>query len=194
MIGFLSGVVLEKNAHGILLETASGVGYEVITTPQMTNMVLVGSTLRVYTYLKVSDSSQELFGFPTTAARDFFKTLLTVSGIGPKSAMNVLTLGDDENIKAAITRGDVKYLTSVQGMGKKTAERLVVELKSKLKNHSTNNVETIPGANESLGEIIEALVSMGYSQSEARDVVQNLDTQNKNSEGLLREALKMLAR
>ncbi|MBP7992308.1 MAG: Holliday junction branch migration protein RuvA [Candidatus Magasanikbacteria bacterium] len=194
MIGFLSGVVLEKNAHGILLETASGVGYEVTVTPRVVAEFVVGSSIRLYTYLKVSDSAQELFGFPNTAARDFFKLLLTVSGVGPKSALTILSLGEIDQIQAAIGRGDLAYLTGVQGMGKKTAERLVVELKTKLQNVVSVQGESVTGSTESLGDIIEALVSMGYSPVEARATVQQLHTQTTNSEGLLREALKLLAR
>ncbi len=194
MIGFLSGVVLEKNAHGILLETASGVGYEVTVTPRVVAEFVVGSSIRLYTYLKVSDSAQELFGFPNTAARDFFKLLLTVSGVGPKSALTILSLGEIDQIQAAIGRGDLAYLTGVQGMGKKTAERLVVELKTKLQNVVSVQGESVTGSTESLGDIIEALVSMGYSPVEARATVQQLNSQTTNSEGLLREALKLLAR
>lgn len=195
MIALLSGVVVEKNTTNVLLETSGGVGYEITMTAADVLSVTVGETVRVFTYLKVSDSAQELFGFTTTGARDFFKMLLTVSGIGPKSALNVLALGDSENIQNAIARGDVKYLTGVQGMGKKTAERLVVELKNKFTVRSGSG-ESLSGAVDSgpLGEVVEALVSMGYSQAEAREVVQSLDSAQKNAEGLLREALKMLSK
>ena len=193
MIALLSGVVVEKTTTSVLIETSGGVGYDVTMTSADALSVVVGEKLCVYTYLKVSDSAQELFGFKTTAARDFFKILLTVSGIGPKSALNVLSLGDIENIQNAIARSDVKYLTAVQGMGKKTAERLVVELKNKFTVRG-NSSESLAGAVDSgpLGEAVEALISMGYSQAEARDTVQSLDATGKNSEGLLRDALKML--
>ncbi len=195
MIALLSGVVVEKTTTSVLVETSGGVGYDVTMTAADVLSVVVGEKLRVYTYLKVSDSAQELFGFKTTTARDFFKILLSVSGIGPKSALNVLSLGDIENIQSAIARSDVKYLTAVQGMGKKTAERLVVELKNKFTVRGSSS-ESLAGAVDSgpLGEVVEALVSMGYSQAEARDTVQNLDATNKNAEGLLREALKMLSK
>jgi len=195
MIALLSGVVVEKNSTGILLETSGGVGYEINVTPADANEIGLGSSIKIFTHLKISDSAHELFGFKTTGARDFFKVLLSVSGIGPKSAMNILSLGDIENIQGAIARGDVKYLTAVQGMGKKTAERLVVELKNKFSVRG-NSGETTVGATDSgpLGEVVEALVSMGYSQPEARDAVQNLEANGKNAEGLLREALKMLSR
>lgn len=195
MIALLSGVVVEKTSTGILLETSGGVGYEIILTTSDVSEIGLGSSIKIFTHLKVSDSAQELFGFQTGAARDFFKILLTVSGIGPKSAMNILSLGDIENIQGAIARGDVKYLTSVQGMGKKTAERLVVELKNKFIVRG-NAGQSIGGTIDSgpLGEVVEGLMAMGYSQAEAREVVQNLDSAGKNSEGLLREALKLLSK
>lgn len=195
MIALLSGVVVEKTPTNVLIETSGGIGYEVTMTLADTLSVEIGQKLRVYTYLKVSDSAQELFGFKNTAARDFFKILLSVSGIGPKSALNILSLGEIEHIQSAIARGDVKYLTAVQGMGKKTAERLVVELKNKFTVRGGSG-ESLSGAVDSgpLGEVVEALVSMGYSQAEAREVVQSLDGAQKNAEGLLREALKMLSK
>lgn len=195
MIALLSGVVVEKNSTGILLETSGGVGYEINVTQADANEIGLGSSIKIFTHLKISDSAHELFGFKTTGARDFFKVLLSVSGIGPKSAMNILSLGDIENIQGAIARGDVKYLTAVQGMGKKTAERLVVELKNKFSVRGNSN-ESLSGPIDSgpIGEAIEALISMGYSQVEARDTVQNLEANGKNAEGLLREALKMLSR
>lgn len=195
MIALLSGVVVEKTTTGIVLETSGGVGYEVTLTAAEAGVVVTGEKIRLYTYLKVSDSAQELFGFTTTTARDFFKILLTVSGIGPKSAMNILSLGNIENTQRAITREDVKYLTSVQGMGKKTAERLVVELKNKFTiRNAAAGIDSTPEDLGPVGEAVEALVAMGYSQVEARDTVQSLNAAGKNSEGLLREALRHLSK
>jgi len=145
-----------------------------------------------YTYLRVSDQAQDLYGFETLEERDFFILLMTVSGVGPKSALNILSLGSMDNIKSAIARGDVKYLTAVQGMGKKTAERVVVELKSKI---SGANLD-VPGEamGGALGDVVGALVSMGYSPDEARQAAQELDPADKTSEELVREALRRLAR
>lgn len=194
MIGLVAGSVLEKNGPVLLVETGGGVAYEVTMTPARAAEVVVGSAVRLYTYLKVSDSAQELFGFGNTAERDFFKLLLTVSGIGPKSALNILGLGSIENIQAAIGRGDIAYLTGVQGMGKKTAERVVVELKSKLKGISSAEGELPAGAVDVLGDVVDGLVAMGYSANEARQAAQSLSTVGKTSEQLLREVLQKLVR
>lgn len=193
MIGFIAGTVLDKNHSAVLVETASGVGYEINLASTHLAMVQIGQTVRLFTYLKVSDSAQELSGFVDSEARDFFKLLLGVSGIGPKSALNILSLGSIEAIKQAIARNDVNYLTAVQGMGKKTAERLVVELKSKLK--GTTSVTEMPaGATDTLGEVVEGLIAMGYSAGEARTAVQSLSLVGKTTEQLLREALRQLSK
>ena len=193
MIGLVAGVILEKNGPVLLLETSGGVAYEVMVTPVHAAEATIGANVRLYTYLKVNESAQELFGFGNTAERDFFKLLLTVSGIGPKSALNILSLGSIENIQAAIGRGDIAYLTGVQGMGKKTAERVVVELKTKLKGASNSVGELPAGAVDVLGDVVDGLAAMGYSASEARQVAQSLSIVGKTSEQLLREALNILA-
>lgn len=194
MIGLVYGTLLEKNGPILLIETTGGVAYEIMVTPISAAEFLVGANVRLYTYLKVSESAQELFGFATTVERDFFKLLLTVSGIGPKSALNILGLGSVNNIQAAIARGDIAYLTGVQGMGKKTAERVVVELKAKLKGASSIEGELPSGATDVLGDVVDGLVAMGYSSAEARQAAQSLSAVGKTSEQLLREVLQKLAR
>lgn len=194
MIGLVYGTLLEKNGPILLVETTGGVAYEIMVTPISAAEFLVGANVRLYTYLKVSESAQELFGFATTVERDFFKLLLTVSGIGPKSALNILGLGSVNNIQAAIARGDIAYLTGVQGMGKKTAERVVVELKAKLKGASSTEGELPSGATDVLGDVVDGLVAMGYSSAEARQAAQSLSAVGKTSEQLLREVLQKLAR
>lgn len=194
MIGLVTGTLLEKNNTTLLVETSGGVAYEIMVTPARATEFLVGASARLYTYLKVSDSAQELFGFGTTVERDFFRLLLTVSGIGPKSALTILGLGSIESIQAAIARGDIAYLTGVQGMGKKTAERVVVELKAKLKGVPNGERELPAGATDVLGDVIDGLVAMGYSAGEARQAAQSLSVVGKTSEQLLREVLQKLVR
>lgn len=189
MIGLVAGNLLEKNGQTLLVETSGGVAYEIYVTPTCAAEIGLGAPLRLYTYLRVSDSAQELFGFATTAERDFFRLLLSVSGIGPKSALNILGLGSIANIQAAIARGDIAYLTSVQGMGKKTAERVVVELKAKLKGVASVEGELPTGATDVLGDVVDGLVAMGYSASEARQAAQSLSVVGKDGGQLLREAL-----
>lgn len=190
MISFLRGTILDKQKQSLTLETSGGIGYEVHMAPLKLVEMKVGQEIALYTYLKVSDSALDLYGFETADERDFFTTLMTVSGVGPKTAMSILSLGAIDKISGAIARGDVKYLTGVSGLGKKTAERLVVELKGKVMNQesgSTNN-----GSSDAMSEVIEALVGMGYGRDEAKQAVQSIDATDKTTEQLLRLALKYI--
>lgn len=189
MIALLSGRIFEKNKDSVVVETSGGVGYLVRMTMLRVAEYRIGQDLKIYTYLKVSDSALDLYGFQNTEERDFFELLMTVSGVGPKSAMNILSLGHMEEIQSAIARSDVKYLTGVQGMGKKTAERLVVELKNKLvatsDSHSTKTAES-----DILTDVLEGLMALGYSRDEAKGLVKNIDTEGKTAEQILKLALK----
>jgi len=192
MISYLKGTVLSKAKQSIVLFTAGGVGYEVLMNPIALVSVALNSQIELFTYLRITDQSHELYGFRSTDERSFFSLLISVSGVGPKSAMNVLSVGSPDQIKDAIARGDVTYLTAVQGLGKKTAERLVVELKTKVI-ASGRGVDDAPDGSV-LGEVVEALVSLGYSQEEARRITQMLSSEDKTSEALLKEALQQLHR
>ncbi|MBT4350352.1 MAG: Holliday junction branch migration protein RuvA [Candidatus Magasanikbacteria bacterium] len=186
MITLLRGTVEAKGKGYLTLLTPSGVGYEVRMSNLELTQYAVSEGTTIHTYLKVAEQALELYGFPSIQKREFFMKLLTVSGVGPKSAMNILALGSIDDIKSAIVRGDVKYLTAVQGMGKKTAERMVVELKSKIAVKDIG--QDITGG--ILSEVMDGLVSMGDTRSEAKDVVQTLDPKGKDTETLLKEALK----
>ncbi|OGH64270.1 MAG: Holliday junction DNA helicase RuvA [Candidatus Magasanikbacteria bacterium RIFCSPHIGHO2_01_FULL_41_23] len=197
MIASISGKIIGTTKNGLIVETESGLGYEVQVTPTdkmsgSTSLTTSSTVVRFFTYLKISEQAHDLYGFSTMEAREFFNLLLTVSGIGPKTALNILSLGSIDVIQAAIARGDVTYLTAVQGMGKKTAERVVVELKSKLKSQSLAIDSSVSSG--VLGDVVDGLITMGYSSQEAREVVQSLQSEGKTSEVLLREALQMLAR
>jgi holliday junction DNA helicase RuvA len=170
--------------------TEGGVGYEVTTTRVFVSEQTVGDTVTLHTYLKVSEQAMQLFGFANSEERSFFELLLSVSGVGPKSAMNILALGSIQEIEAAIVREDSTYLSAVQGIGKKTAERMVVELKSKIKKHTSSNSEHVTGS--VLIEVIDALVSMGYEKENVRDVVKEIE--GDDTEELLRKALKNLSK
>ena len=189
MISHIIGTVIATSKNTITILTASGIGYDVYVTALYAAELRVGQKIEISTYLKVAEAALELFGFRSLDEKQFFQLLLAVKGIGPKGAMNVLALGSIEEIQSAIGRSDVKYLTAVQGMGKKTAERLVVELKSKvIAVQKESGIEIDSG---SLGEVVEALVAMGYAKEDVRDIVKDLDS-SKSVEILLREALKML--
>ena len=170
MIGLIEGEVVSRDDGRLLVRTAGGVGYLLSTTLDELGRATVGKTVRFFTYLKVSENALDLYAFENVDDLNFFKLLLTVSGVGPKTALSVINLGAPNEIRAAIARGDVKYLTAVQGMGKKTAERVVVELKSKFAGYEFSTA----GATGHLSEAISALVSLGYDEKEARQALVEL--------------------
>lgn len=189
MISYLTGTIYNKNNQSVTILTSGGVGYEVCVTPTMYVDLQIDESVSIYTYLAVRENALDLYGFKNLAERGLFLKFLDVSGIGPKSALHLLSLGTVEEISSAISRGDSSYLSKVSGVGKKTAERIVVDLKSKMGDFSSATEDQI---SESLGEVIDALVSLGYSKEEARLVVKSLDTKDKTSEQLVREALKRI--
>jgi Holliday junction DNA helicase RuvA len=151
----------------------------------------LNQNIKIPVYMAVRENSMDLFGFQSLAEKELFLKFLDVNGVGPKSALHLISLGSVEEISSAIARGDINYLTKVSGIGKKTAERIVVELKSKMSKLGIDNLELDNGQ---LGEVMDALVSLGYSKDEAREVVKNLDSEGKNSEELIRQALRILGK
>jgi len=189
MIAHLTGTIIGHTKQSIIISTQSGVGYEVFVPVHHLSNYAIDKQVSLFTYLKVSENAQELFGFQIMREREFFLLLMTVSGIGPKSALNILSLGSLDEIMDAIARGDVSYLTAVQGMGKKTAERLVVELKNKIS--STASATSGGGQVEDgvLADVLEGLSAMGYSKEEARAMIQGIDAIDKDATAIIREVL-----
>ena len=187
MISLLIGTIVSKGKSTAVVLTQSGVGYDVSLQVDTLVNLQIDNEIRLHTYMKVSENSMELFGFETENEKEFFEILLSVKGVGPRGALNILSLGSIEEIKSAISRSDVSYLTQVSGMGKRTAERLCVELKNKITlGVGTDKSEAV---GDKLGEVVDGLVSMGYSKEQARDIVRGLDD-TKSVEELLRDALK----
>ena len=192
MIALLQGKIVKNQAGEIVLMTSGGVGYRVKVSPNAGGICKVGAEVTLDTYMVVREDVLELFGFASVAEKELFKQFITVSGVGPKTGLHLLSLGSVEEIVIAVGRGDIEYLTKVSGIGKKTAERIVVELKSKLKEQLTNNNEQLTNNNDAMGDVIDALVTLGYSVLQAREAVKKLDAKGKNSEQLLREALRSI--
>ncbi len=190
MIALLQGKIVKNQAGEVVLMTSGGVGYRVKVSPNAGEICKVGAEVTLDTYMVVREDVLELFGFASVAEKELFRQFITVSGVGPKTGLHLLSLGSVEEIVIAVGRGDIEYLTKVSGIGKKTAERIVVELKSKLKEQLISNNEQLTNYNDAMGDVIDALVTLGYSVLQAREVVKKLDSKGKNSEQLLREALR----
>ncbi len=191
MIAFLQGTIHSIHTNSIIVLTESGIGYEITLSPISIAKKIIGQTTALHTYLRVTENDLSLFGFDTSEEKTFFELLLTVSGVGPKSAMSILQKGSMQDTKKAIAQGDISYLTSIQGMGKKTAERLVVELQQKIQKQETYEKESMM-TDQSM-EVFEALVALGYSKEEVKATIGIVQTANKTTEQMLKEVLKALS-
>jgi len=175
MITFLEGVIEEKQPTHVVMNVG-GVGYEVVI-PLSSYDRLPGLTerCRILTYDHIREDAHQLFGFMTEGERRMFVLLLTVSGIGPKLALTILSGLSIRELKVAIAEGDVKRLSSVSGIGKKTAERMVVELRDKLGAgevlEASAGARALSESDVKLRDAILALISLGYKRTEAQDMV-----------------------
>lgn len=192
MIGFISGVVQAVTSKYVIIDV-SGVGYRV-TIPEKSRISIakVGSSVKLFTHFSMSprDGSVELYGFTSPEELNFFELLTSVSGIGPKSAQAILSSADLQSLQIGIIRGDDEYLRKVSGVGPKTAQRLVLELKNKVMTADLG----VSAAGADLGsdsEAIDALMTLGYSQYQARDAVKRVRSAG-TSEDKIKEALKLL--
>jgi len=199
MIGRLHGILLEKQPPQLLLDVG-GVGYE-ISAPMTTFYELpeTGNEITLHTHLAVREDAHVLYGFLREQDRLLFRTLIKVSGVGPKLALAILSGMSADEFAGCVQNGDSALLTRLPGVGKKTAERLVVELKDRLKDWqgatlmvgiSTNRATP---ANDALKDAISALVSLGYKPQEASRMVSQLESEGLASEELIRLALKAAA-
>jgi len=191
MISFLRGKVSYKLKNKIILEL-NNIGYSVFIGDNFLNDLKIGEETEVFTYQQVKEDIFDLYGFKTLEELDFFELLLSISGIGPKSALGVLSMAKLDDIKQSIMAGDSNLLTKVSGIGKKTAERVVLELKDKLfkmggsYNLSSNNCFS--------GDEIEALVGLGYSWNQARTALNQVDKNITDSGERIKEALKRISK
>ncbi len=193
MIAVISGKVINNSGSEVIIMTAGGVGYRVMISPGANSLCLVGNEVNLETYLVVREDVLDLFGFANELEKKLFKNFVSVSGVGPKTALHLLSLGSVAEIALAIGRGDLEYLTKVSGIGKKTAERIVVELREKMsKEQKSFGADLVSGDNAAVNDTVEGLITLGYSALQAREVVKQIDVKNKTSEQLLREALQKI--
>ncbi|HAB83426.1 Holliday junction branch migration protein RuvA [Sutterella wadsworthensis] len=189
MIGRLHGKLLEKNPPQILIDV-SGVGYEVdVPMSTFCNLPEVGGELTLYTHFVVREDAELLYGFATLAERAVFRALIKISGVGPKIALALLSGITVDQLKDAVDRGETGLLTKVPGIGKKTAERLVLELKGKLA--GTGAATAAVPTSGARADVAAALIALGYSEREAAAATKKLPEDCTVNDGL-RLALKSL--
>ena len=199
MIGRLSGIVMEKNPPAITVDV-HGVGYE-LDVPMSTfyNLPATGEAVSLYTHLQVREDAHQLFGFGTDAERAAFRQLLKISGIGARTALAVLSGLSVTELAQAVTLQEAGRLTRIPGIGKKTAERLLLELRDKLPKGAGGGVKADAGGTvaalpaDNLSDILHALLALGYNERESLAAMKSLAPETAVSDGI-RAALKLLAK
>lgn len=190
MIAFVKGKIADISDRSVIIET-QGVGYEISTTTDTLATAQLGAQMALFTHLAVKEDAMELYGFRTRQELTFFQMLITVSGVGPRSAIGIVSIGSIESIQRAIGSGDVGYLTSVSGIGRKTAEKIIIDLRDKLVSLGHKG-----GMGEFSGDsdALEALIKLGYSQAEARDAVKRIPATAVTLNDKIKEALKYIGK
>ena len=202
MIGRLRGILVEKQAPYLLVDV-NGVAYE-LQAPMTTfyRLPAAGQEVTLHTHLSISENLHQLFGFFDQRDRSLFRTLIKVNGVGPKLAIGILSGMEADDIARCVKESNVKALTKVPGIGQKTAERLVIELKDRLKNWDASGdmpsqtiFHEVAGGNEVFAEAESALIALGYKPNEAAKLISAAAKQKPDakSEELIRQALKSLA-
>lgn len=176
MIAHVRGTVAEK-FNGAVIIDVHGVGYEVQVSLGDYESVLLDNDIKLYTYHHVREQSDELFGFSTLAAKKLFEMLITVQGVGPKAALAILSLGNAEQVRNAIAHSDTTYIAKASGVGKKTAERVSVDLHDKVglptnMGHASAPVQTELDTSD---EALEALIALGYTLADATKALEHVD-------------------
>jgi len=194
MISYLKGKI-KKKGQGFVIVEVNQVGYKAFVNPTMYAELDIGQDIEIYTHQYVREDALDLYGFKSMEELEMFELLLSISGIGPKSALGVFAIAKVEDIKESISRGDSALLTKVSGIGRKTAERVVLELREKIGNLESGIRDwgAGKGVGTASGEEIDALMALGYSMPQARDALRQVDENIKDSGNRIREALKKLS-
>ena len=183
MIARITGTVISANEKNIVVDTGA-IAYRVFVTAETALKKSIGDTVALWTSHIVREDSQELYGFEHTADQDLFELLLGVSGIGPKSALGVMNVATVGTIARAVHGNDVSYLTKISGIGRKTAEKILIELRDKLPNVQYEGSETA-------GDALDALIALGYTESASRDILRGISSE-LDTQARIREALRLL--
>lgn len=193
MISYLKGIILLKKSKYLILNVGN-IGYQVFVNEKTLNKIKEGEEIPLYTHQHITENSQELYGFTTLPELELFKNLIAISGVGPKSALGVMASASVEDIIQAILSEDPALLRTVSGIGPKTAERIVVELKSKIgKLGKEMNLRDISAAPRDI-EVIEALIGLGYSRREVMEVIKQVPATITDTSERIKGALKLLGK
>ena len=180
MIAHIYGKIAEKFAGSVIVDVA-GVGYEVIVPAGEFDRAVLGEEIKFYTYHHIREQSQELFGFSSLAAKKLFELLITVQGVGPKAGIAIMSLGESEEVRNAIACEDSKFIQKAAGVGKKSAERVVLDLKDKV-GLATKFSQTSQVSVSSTDEALEALISLGYNLADASQMLEGISPELSTEE------------
>ena len=202
MYYYISGTVAHI-APSFAVIDAGGVGYMINTSRNTLSTLAQGKPAKLYTYMNVREDAMELYGFAAEEELNCFKMLITISGVGPKAALSILSATTPAGFALSVLTGDEKVLTAAQGIGKKLAQRIILELSDKLaKAQKDGNIPTsagdipavIPTGSDVLGEALSALMVLEYSKAEALEVLRRIECDGKSVEEIVRLALRQLIR
>jgi holliday junction DNA helicase RuvA len=191
MIAYIKGTIQHKQEGFIVLEN-QGLGYKIFVPEEVLLKAKIGDALELYLYHYVREDQESLFGFAKKEELDLFEKLISVSGIGPKTGLGVFAISSVADIKSAIIHGDASILKKVSGIGAKTAERIVLELKNKI--DGLIGVDGIKSSDELTAgsDVIDALVGLGFSAGQAREALSKVDPTLSTTEDQVKAALKIL--
>lgn len=195
MINFIKGEVAQKGLDYVVIEN-NNIGYYISTSFTTLKMLKEGDVVTIFTYLHIREDILALYGFLKSEEIEMFKKLITVNGIGPKAGLAILSTYDYNSIKEIIIKEDVTKMTKVPGIGKKTASKIILELKDKV-----GTLDSIAKVDEEIiiqqgeaSDIINALIALGFSPAEAKSAINNIDISGKSENDIIKEALKNIKR
>ena len=173
MIAHISGTIAEKFAGSVIVDV-SGVGYEIIVPAGEFERAVLNEQIKFYTYHNITDRSQELFGFSSLAAKKLFELLITVQGVGPRAGIAIMSLGETEEVRNAIACEDAKFIQKASGVGKKSAERVILDLKDKVGMAISKSQNTENPYYFSSDEALEALIALGFNLNDATKALEQI--------------------
>lgn len=191
MISYIKGIIEEVEEDKVIIDN-NGIGYGIFMPQSSLELIGSGEELKIYTYLNVKEDAMQLYGFLSKEELNLFKKLIGVSGVGPKGGLSIITACPGDSLQMAIISGDAKAISKAQGIGAKTAQRIIIELKDKIDLEeviSTNSGEAVADT-EVKSDAIEALIALGYSRTSAFNAVNKVDKITDDVEELLKLALK----
>ena len=194
MLSYLKGRVIKKLNNGIILNVSS-VGYKVFVNQKFLDSISTNQDLEIWTHHYVREDTLALYGFATFEELELFELLLSISGVGPKSAINALVVAAPAELVSSIACGDITLINQVSGIGKKTAERIVLELKDKVATIDFSfsaDIKSSPGSANMSSDEIDALIALGYTIQQAREALSQIDSETTDSAERIRQALRLM--